>query len=137
MGAINLVESPEDIFGRSLSVVTTGVVREVVHQWGAANLLLEKIDFVEEKDDTGPEEPSRIDDGIEKYKALHHSVLQQVSLLWLMAMRRTHLFTFLQQKLVIFTQRDAEYDGGNILEAVDPFLPLASLAANIEHTMRD
>ena len=67
MGPVNLVESPQQILRRSINIISTRVVREVVAQRRAAKLLLEKIDLVEEEDDTGAHEPSRIDDRIEQY----------------------------------------------------------------------
>lgn len=47
----------------------------------------------------------------------------------------TYLATLFQQYLVVLAERDAEDDGGHILKTVYPFLPLASLAADIEHTI--
>ena len=47
-----------------------------------------------------------------------------------------YLIAFLQKNLIIFAQRYTEDDRGYVLEAMDPLLSLASLAANIKHTTR-
>lgn len=35
--------------------------------------------------------------------------------------------------MVVFAQRDAEDDRGDVFEAVDPFFSFAALAAHVEH----
>ena len=67
MSPINLIESPQQILRRSVNIISSRVIREVVAQRRAAKLLLEKIDLVEEEDDTGAHEPSRIDDRVKQY----------------------------------------------------------------------
>lgn len=67
MRPIDLIESPQQILRRSVNIISSRVIREVVSQRRAAKLLLKKIDLVEEEDDTGAHEPSRIDDRIEQY----------------------------------------------------------------------
>lgn len=61
---IDLLEFPVKELDRSLYVGTATVVREVVFYWGTRNFFLEKIAFVEKKDDASPEEPPRIHHGI-------------------------------------------------------------------------
>ena len=45
----------------------------------------------------------------------------------------THLATLLQQHLIILAERNAEDDGRDILETVNPLLPLTPLTSHIEH----
>ncbi len=40
-----------------------------------------------------------------------------------------------KEQLVVFRDGDKEEDGGDVLEAVYPFLSLRSLASNVEHTV--
>ena len=47
-----------------------------------------------------------------------------------------YLTTLLKEHLVVFTESDAEYDRRDVLETVNPLLPFASLAANIEHATK-
>lgn len=46
---------------------------------------------------------------------------------------RTHLIALFQQDLIVLAQCNTKYNGGDILEAMDPFLPFTSLPAHIEH----
>jgi hypothetical protein len=48
-----------------------------------------------------------------------------------------YLAALFQEDLIIFAQCDTKYYRGNVLEAVDPLLPLAPLAADVEHTEKD
>lgn len=77
MCPIDLIKPPEKIFGRSVHVIAARIVGKVVAQGGSTQLLLEQIDFVEEKDDARPHEPSRVDHGIKEYQTLHHSILRK------------------------------------------------------------
>jgi hypothetical protein len=58
MRTIDLVEAPEQVLRRAVDVVAARVVGEVITQWGAAELLPEEIDFVEEEDYACSHEPS-------------------------------------------------------------------------------
>jgi len=78
MCAIDLVESPEQVFGCAVDVVTARVVREVVHQRRLAQLLSEQVDFVEKQDDTRAHEPPGVDDRVEKDQTFHHAILRSV-----------------------------------------------------------
>lgn len=44
-----------------------------------------------------------------------------------------YLIAGLEEDLVVFAECHAEYDGGDILEAVYPLLALTSLSANVKH----
>lgn len=44
-------------------------------------------------------------------------------------------FVFVQD-LIVLGHRNAKYDRGNILEAMDPFLTFASLAAHVEQSVK-
>jgi hypothetical protein len=61
VGAIDLVESPEEVFGCAINIVAARVIGEVVAQGGASQFLLEQIDLVQEEDDTGSHKPSGVD----------------------------------------------------------------------------
>lgn len=119
MCAVDLVEAPEQVLGRAVDVVAAGVVWEVLVERGAAELLTEEVDLVEEEDDGGAHEPARVDDGVEEDEGLHHAVL----------------VAFFEQDLVVFAEGDAEDDGGDVFEAVDPFFAFTALAADIKHTI--
>lgn len=63
--AIDLVKSPEKVFGRAIDVGPAGIVREIRGQRRTSELFLEEIDFVQEKHDAGSHKPSRVDDRVE------------------------------------------------------------------------
>lgn len=50
--------------------------------------------------------------------------------------KRTHRRLVLVKDLIVLGHRDAEYDRGYVFEAMDPFLALASLAANVEQSVK-
>lgn len=137
MCSVDLVEPPEKVLRRPVDVVSTRVVGEVVDQGRSAELLLEQIDLVEEEDDARPHEPPRVDHRVEEDETLHHSVLHIASAVSLLEARlrtkEAHLIALFQQHLVVFAQGDAEDDRRDILETMDPLLPLAPLSTNIEH----
>ena len=45
----------------------------------------------------------------------------------------TYLITLFQKHLIVFTQSDAKDNRCYVLETMDPFFPLTSLATHIEH----
>lgn len=47
MSPIDLVESPQQVFRRSIDIVPSRVVGEVIAQWTSLQLSLEEIDLVE------------------------------------------------------------------------------------------
>lgn len=61
-----------------------------------------------------------------------------VSLNFKLLSRKWHayLIALLQQHLIVFTQSHTEYNGGHVLEAMNPLLPLAPLATHIEHAVQ-
>lgn len=81
MSSIDLVEAPEEIFGRPVDIVASGIVGEIVAQRRATEFLPEQINLVEEEDDTRAHEPSRIDDRVEQHQTFHHTVLFRMSVL--------------------------------------------------------
>lgn len=66
MCPVDLIKSPQKVFGRLVDVVAARVVWEVVAQWRPAQLLLEDVDFVEEQYYTCSHEPSRVDNRIKQ-----------------------------------------------------------------------
>lgn len=67
MRAIDLIESPQEILRGSIDVVTARVVWEVVAQWRFRKFRPEQIDLVQEQDNRGSHEPSRVDYRVEQY----------------------------------------------------------------------
>jgi hypothetical protein len=61
MRTIDLIESPEQVFRGAVDIVAARGVRKVVAQWRSRELRFEEVDLVEEQDDTGPHEPSAVD----------------------------------------------------------------------------
>lgn len=51
-------------------------------------------------------------------------------------MGHPYLIALFQQHLVVFTQSHTEDNGGHVLEAMNPLLPLAALATHIEHAVK-
>jgi hypothetical protein len=47
--------------------------------------------------------------------------------------RYTDLVGFFQKYLIVFAQCNTEDDGGDVFEAMDPFLPLTALSSHVEH----
>ena len=62
VSSVDLIESPQQVLRRSVHVVPTRVVREVIAEGRPSQLLLEEIDLVEEENDTRSHEPPRIHD---------------------------------------------------------------------------
>jgi len=67
-------ESVEDVVAGGGVIWASLVVREVVLHWADWELLLESVDLVQEKNDTGLDEPSRIADRVEKSQGFLHTV---------------------------------------------------------------
>lgn len=80
MRPIYLVESPQQVLGGSIDIISTRVVGEEIPQRRSSQFVFEEIHFVEEKDDTRPHEPSRVHHRIEKNQTFHHTILLVVSL---------------------------------------------------------
>ena len=72
------------------------------------DFVFKEVFFVEEENDGGVDEPLVVADGLEELGRLSHSV---------------HLLVFGQDE-VVAGQGDAEDDGGDPLETVDPLLSL-------------
>ncbi len=117
MRTIDLVKSPKQVLRSSINVISTRVVWEVISQRRSIQLLFKQIDLVQEEDDARAHEPPRVDDRVEEHQRFHHAVL----------------ITLFQQHLVVLAQCDAEYDGCDVLEAVNPLLSFTALSADIEH----
>src|SRR5450432_3135533 len=85
MSSINLIEPPKEVFGRPVNIAPSRVVGEIVPKRRPSKFHFEKIDLVQKEDDTCPHKPPRVDNGIEKDKTLHHSILTRIS------MRQVHI----------------------------------------------
>lgn len=118
-GLVEGDEAVEDVVAGSSVVGATLVVREVVLHRADRELLLEAVDLVEEENDRGLDEPSRVADGVEQRERFLHTV---------------HGLIF-EQELVVFGDGDKEQNRGDVLKAVDPLLALRTLTTNIEHTV--
>ena len=137
MGPVDLVEPPQKILGRTIDIITARVVRKIRSQGRPTQLSLEQVDLVEEENDARPREPPRIHDGVKKDQTFHHAILPgHCKLFAKMTSTMTgcpYLITFLQQYLIVLTQRYAEDDGRDIFEAMNPLLSFASLSTDIKH----
>ena len=94
-------------WGSSKTGTRTFVVWKVVLHWADWQLLLEAVDLIQEQDDTRLGEPSRIANAVKKGKSLLHTV---------------DGFIF-EKELIVFGYGNQEKNGGDVLEAVYPFLP--------------
>ncbi len=75
MRSINLIESPEQVFRSSTDVVASCVVLEVLSKRRPPQLLLEEVNFIQEKNNASPHKPARVHDRVEKDETFHHAVL--------------------------------------------------------------
>ena len=73
---VDLIESPEQVLGRSVHIIATRVIGEIVAERRSRKLELEEIDLVQEQDDAGPHEPPGIDHRVKQDQTFHHSILQ-------------------------------------------------------------
>jgi len=112
-------ESVKNVVASGGVIWTTLVVREVVLHWADRELLLESVDLVQEKDNTGLDEPSRVADRVEESEGFLHTVDRLV----------------FEEQLVVLGNGDQEENGGNILEAMDPLLTLRTLTTDVEHAV--
>lgn len=71
-------------------------------------LLLESVDLVQKQDNAGLDKPSGVANAIKQGEGFLHSVDSLI----------------FEQQLIVFRDGDQEKDGGDILEAVDPFFSL-------------
>ena len=110
------------MFGQgSLRTGLTLIVWEVVLHRANGKLLLEPVDLVEEKNDGGLDEPPRIANRVEKCQGFLHTVDGLI----------------FKEQLIVFRNSDQEEDSGDVLEAMDPLLPLRTLATDVEHAIRE
>ena len=84
----------------------TIIVWEVVLHWADWQLLFESINFVQEQNYAGLDEPSRVTDAVEEGEGFLHTVDR---------------FVF-EKQLVVFGDGYQEKDCGNIFEAMNPLL---------------
>lgn len=75
MGTIDLIKPPKQVFGCSVEVVATRIVREVIDHRRPREFPLEKIDLIKEENDACSHEPSRIDDRVKEDQTFHHAIL--------------------------------------------------------------
>ena len=90
-------------------------VGEVVLDTEVLDLLLQQVRFVQEEDDGDPREALVVDDGVEDVAGLHQPIGDAV----------------LHQHLVELAGRRQEEDGRDLVEALEPLLPLRPLAADV------
>lgn len=116
-GLVERHETVEDVVACRSVVCTALVVGEVVLHGANGKLFLEAIDFVEEENNRSLDEPSRVADRVEQSEGFLHTVDSLI----------------FEQQLVVFGDGNQEKNGGDIFEAVNPFLPLRTLTTNVEH----
>lgn len=114
-------ETVQNVVARRAVVVATFVVGEVILHRADRQLLLKPVDLVEEENDGCLDEPPRVADRIEEGKSLLHAIDRLV----------------LEQQLVVLGDGDQEQNSSDVLEAVNPLLPLGSLATNVEHPVSE
>lgn len=112
-------ESVEDIITSQSIIVTTLVIREVVLHGADGELGLETINLVQEQDNRGLDEPSRIADGIEQGQGFLHTVDRLI----------------FEKELIVLGNGNQEEDGGDILKAMNPLLSFGTLSTHIEHAV--
>lgn len=78
VGPIDLIETPQQIFRRSIDIIASRVVGKIIPQRRSTQFLFEEIHFVEEEDNAGAHEPARIHHRVEQDQTFHHSVLSAV-----------------------------------------------------------
>lgn len=96
-------------------------VREVLADAHLGHLFHQQVHLVEEQDYGDVGEQLVVDNGLENVHGLHQAVGVPV----------------LHQHLVVLAGRDHEEDGGDAVEALEPFLPLRALAAHVHHLEGD
>lgn len=79
MRPVHLIESPQEVLGSLVHIISPGVVWEVISQRRPCQLLLEYINLVEEQNDARSHEPARVDHRVEQQQAFHHAVLTTTS----------------------------------------------------------
>lgn len=117
LGLVQRHETVEDVIARGGVVGTTLIVREVVLHGADGQLLLEAIDLVEEQNDGGLDEPSRVANRVEQCEGFLHTVDRLI----------------FEKQLIVFGDGNQEENRSHVFEAVNPFLPFGSLTTNIKH----
>ncbi len=95
------------------------IVWEVILHRAHREFFLEPVDLVQEQDDRGLHEPPGVADGVKQRQGFLHPVDRLI----------------LEQQLVILGDGHEEQNGGDILETMDPLLPLGPLTTDIEHAI--
>lgn len=112
-------ESVQDIVAGRGIIRSTFIIREIVLHRGDREFLLKPVDLVQKQDDRGLDKPSGVADRVKECESFLHSV---------------DGFVF-EEQLIVLGDGNEEKDGGDVLKAVDPFLPLGSLTSDIEHAV--
>lgn len=113
-------EPVENVVASRGVVGTPLVIREVVLHRAGRELLLEPVDLVEEENYGRLDEPPRVADRVKQGERFLHTVDRLI----------------FEQQLIVLGNGDKEEDCGDILEAVDPLLPLRPLATDVKHPVR-
>jgi len=103
-------------FPRFFILIRTFVIIEAHIQRHTLDLLLKQITLIKEQDHRALIEPSRIADFFKEIQGFNNTISGGI----------------LVQDLIVFTDRSHENHSSNILEAMNPFLALIPLTANIE-----
>lgn len=97
----------------------TIIVWEVILHRADGKLLLKPIDLVKEENDGRLDKPPRIADRVEEGERFLHAIDCLI----------------LEEQLIVLRDSYQEEDGSDVLEAMDPLLPLRPLATNVEHAV--
>lgn len=108
VSAVELIEPPENVLGRSVEVASTRAIREVIGQRYALQFFLKTPNIAKQEDDGGAIKPVRVDDRIEEEKALHHFVL-----IW-----------FFGEMFVVLAEVNEKCNADAAFELMDPLFPL-------------
>lgn len=119
LGLVERNEAVKDVIASSGIVGTTLVVGEVVLHGADGKFLLEAVDLVQEEDDRGLNEPTRVANRVEQGQGFLHTVDSLV----------------FEEELVVLGDGDKEENGGDILEAMNPLFTFGTLTTNIEHAV--
>lgn len=115
-----LVQAEEEIleiFDGFFKVATSCIVLKAALHVDAFDFLLKQIGLVEEEDDRGVVEPGAIADLLEERDGFVHSIDPLI---------------FIQLQIEL-ADGDTKDECGDILKAMDPLFPLASLPSDVDH----
>jgi len=113
-------EFVKDVFVAFCDVNATFVVREKVAHWNIIKFFVEEVALIEEQYHACFCEPATVANFLKKIQSFFHAILCVVFV----------------EHLVVLAHGGDEYHGGDIVEAVNPFLSFIALPAHVIHDKR-